>query len=155
VEIMPPATKPILLNLTAGQRAALKAAAAAQNTTESAYLRRALTMALRLDALTEEPAAYQTWLKDGLSDLFAAANASAVLSHATLSALWAFLERDPDQAHREELSHLLEQARETIPSLDTAIPWHSAADIEGPEYTEFWTQVQGQRGKSRKRKKGS
>lgn len=154
---MPSANKPILLNLTANQRAALKAAADAQNTTESAYLRRALSITLRLDAITEEPSAYQTWLKDGLQDLFAAANASAVLSHATLSALWAFLERDgemPDQAHREELSHLLAQARTAIPSLDTAIPWHADSDIEGPEYADFWAQVQGQRGKHPKRKKG-
>ena len=148
---MPSANKPILLNLSASQRAALKAAADAQNTTESAYLRRALSITLRLDAFAEEPAAYQTWLRDGLSDLFAAANASAVLSYAILSRLSA----SSEDAGREELSHLLAQAREAIPALDTAIPWHSTADIDGPEFTEFWTQVQGQRGsKHRKRKKG-
>lgn len=155
---MPSATKPILLNLNANQRAALKAAADAQNTTESAYLRRALSITLRLDAFAEEPPAYQTWLKDGLADLFAAANASAALSYAALSTLWSFLEHDdevPDQARREALAHRLAEARTAIPALDTAIPWHSTADIEGPEYTEFWAQVQGQRGKrTRKRKKG-
>ncbi len=138
------------LRLTQAEAAALTQAADEKHLTENSYLRRALQTALRLDAFAEEPTAYQTWLRDGLSDLFAAANASAVLSHVILSRLLA----SSDDASREEMDHLLAIARESLPGLDTAIPWHSAADIEGPEYTEFWSQVQGQRRKRRKRKKG-
>ncbi len=154
---MNPEQKTLLLRLQPAQRAALKEAAQAMGLTESAYLRRALQMALRLDAFAEEPIAYQNWLRDGLSDLFAAAQASAVLSHAILSHLLASSAAGGREGEGEELSYLLSQAREAIPSLDTAIPWHSAAAIEGPEFAEFWTQVQGRPGsgsKHRPRKKG-
>jgi len=149
---MADATERRTLRLSKAEAAALTQAADEKHLTENSYLRRALQMALRLDVFNEEPAAYQTWLHDGLSDLFAAANASAILSHAILARLLAA----SDDAGREELSHLLAQARTAIPSLDTAIPWHAGADIEGPEFADFWAQVQGQRGsKRRKRKKGS
>ncbi len=77
--------QPILLHLTPQQRAALKDAAQAMHLSESAYLRRALSITLRLDAFTEEPTVYQSWFRQGLADLFAAANLAAVTGQALVS----------------------------------------------------------------------
>ncbi len=77
--------RPLLLRLPARQRAALKEAAQAMGLTESAYLRRALSVVLRLDAFTSEPPLYQQWFHDGLRDLFAAANLAAVTAQALLA----------------------------------------------------------------------
>ena len=138
-------TQPILVRLTTAQRAALKDAAANAHCTESAYLRRALSITLRLDVMTEESAAYQTWLRDGLADLYAAANAAATLSHASLSALLDHLNPTDSKARRMEMDQRVAQARAAIPSLDLAIPWHPAPDADDPALAAFWAQVQGRR----------
>ena len=138
-------TQPILVRLTSAQRAALKDAAASGHLTESAYLRRALSIALRLDAMTEESAAYQTWLRDGLADLYAAANAAATLSHAALSALLDHLNPTDSTTRRTEMDHRLAQARAGIPDLDLEIPWHPPTDPDDPTLAAFWAQVQGRR----------
>ena len=139
------ATQPLLVRLTTAQRAALKDAAANAHCTESAYLRRALSITLRLDAMTEETAAYQTWLRDGLADLYAAANAAATLSHAALAALMDHLNPTDSTTRRTEMEHRLAQSRTAIPNLDLDIPWHPPTDPDDPALVAFWAQVQGRR----------
>ena len=73
------------LRLTKAESAALTEAAKAMDLTENAYLRRALHIVLRLDAFTEEPTVYQSWFRQGLADLFAAANLAAVTGQALVS----------------------------------------------------------------------
>lgn len=79
------AARPLLLRLGPAQRAALREAAGAMGVTESAYLRRALSVVLRLDAFTSEPPLYQQWFRQGLADLYVAANLVAVTAQALLS----------------------------------------------------------------------
>ncbi len=73
------------LRLTPEEAAALTQAAGGLGLSENAYLRRALSITLRLDAFTEEPTVYQSWFRQGLADLFAAANLAAVTGQALVS----------------------------------------------------------------------
>lgn len=115
--------RPLLLRLPARQRAALKEAAQAMGLTESAYLRRALSVVLRLDAFTSEPPLYQQWFHDGLRDLFAAANLAAVTSQALLALT---RERMVREAQSETMPQCLAQEE-----AETAIAAAMAAGREG------------------------
>ena len=120
--------QPILLHLTPQQRAALKDAAQAMQLSESAYLRRALSITLRLDAFTEEPIVYQSWFREGLADLFAAANLAAVTGQALVSLQRA---RMVEAAEAQGMPPALSEA-EAAAAIETAIyaAWEALAAPE-------------------------
>lgn len=142
--------RPLLLRLPARQRAALKEAAQAMNLTESAYLRRALGVALRLDALTSEPPLYQSWFREGLRDLYAAANCAAVTAQALLVLERERLTREastqgvPGDLAQEETRLAIERAitegRDVLGDLNVRYAFASLVPVGEPDET-FWREV--------------
>lgn len=140
---MNPATARRTLRLSKAEAAALTQAADAMNLTENGYLRRALGIALRLDAFTSEPAMYQSWFRGGLNDLFASANAAAVLSQAILCFL---LDRFPDidLADRERtqaMAYLIAQARDILSDRETLQAFAHLMPPPDEGDDTFWQEV--------------
>jgi len=134
------------LRLTKAESAALTEAAQAMNLTGNAYLRRALHMVLRLDAFTEEPTGYQAWFRDGLSDLFASANAAAVLSQAILCLLLGRFP-DVDLADRENtertqaMAYLIAHARDILNDRETLQAFAHLLPPPDEGDDTFWQEV--------------
>ena len=144
-------THSILLNLHAAQKAALKEAAQALQLTESAYLRRALGITLRLDAFTTESAPYQAWFRDGVGEVFAAANLAATTAQALLALTRERLIQEAmDKEHLSQdlaqtqvdltLEDVLTAGRLVLADPDTQAEYRSLAECATPDAT-FWEEV--------------
>jgi len=143
---MNPATARRTLRLSKAEAAALTQAADAMNLTENGYLRRALGIALRLDAFTSEPAMYQSWFRGGLNDLFASANAAAVLSQAILCFLLGRFPEvalaDRENAERTQaMAYLIAQARDMLSDRETLQAFARLMPPPDEGDDTFWQEV--------------
>ena len=145
------ATQSLLLRLPAQQRAALKDAAQAMDLSESAYLRRALNITLRLDAFTTEPTPYHAWFRDGLSEVFAAANLAAASTQALLVLARERMmreamdrERLPKPLAQEQVDLALENALTAglaaLADPDTQVAYRTVVEEVEPD-EQFWAEV--------------
>lgn len=134
------------LRLTKAESAALTEAAKAMDLTENGYLRRALHIVLRLDAFTSEPAVYQSWFRGGLNDLFASANAAAVLSQAILCFLFGRFPEvdlaDRESADRTQaMAYLIAQARDRLSDPETLQAFAHLMPPPDDGGETFWQEV--------------
>ena len=139
------------LRVSPAEAAALTQAAGALGISENAYLRRALSITLRLDAFTSEPTPYHAWFRDGLSEVFAAANLAAASTQALLALARERMMREAMDRERlsetlaqEQVNLALEDAmtagRMALADPDTQAAYRTVVEAAEPDET-FWDEV--------------